>query len=119
MVEAVAQRYAPRRGHTTEGGYQSGHAAERGGDADTARGVVPSPAWKNPAATPLPVPELDPPGQVPVCQGLRGTGNGVESSIMPQANSIMLVGSERCEDGVTTAGTVPRPLDRLAAAPAP
>ncbi len=52
---------------------------------------VPSPPWNSPAATPLPVPELEPPGQVSVSQGLRGTGKGLEASGMPQANSIVLV----------------------------
>src|SRR5579859_847107 len=52
---------------------------------------VPSPPRKKPAATPAPVPELDPPGQCAVFHGLRGTGNGLSGSGMPVANSIVLV----------------------------
>src|SRR5882757_1290573 len=51
---------------------------------------VPMPARNMPAATPLPVPELDPPGQVFVSHGLRGNGNGFAGSGIPHANSIVV-----------------------------
>ena len=51
---------------------------------------VPIPVRKKPAATPLPVPELDPPGHVVVSHGLRGIGNGLSKSGMPIANSIVV-----------------------------
>lgn len=39
---------------------------------------------------PLPVPELDPPGQRSRSQGLRGMGNGFAGSGRPAANSIVV-----------------------------
>src|SRR5207248_4735289 len=52
---------------------------------------VPSPPGNSPAATPLPVPELEPPGHVSVFHGLRGIGNGFDGSGQPHANSIVVV----------------------------
>ena len=51
---------------------------------------VPSAPSINPAATPLPEPEEDPPVHRSVFQGLRGTGNGLVLSGMPTANSMVV-----------------------------
>ena len=51
---------------------------------------VPMPARNSPDATPLPVPELDPPGQASRFHGLRGIGNGLSKSGIPIANSIVV-----------------------------
>src|SRR6185437_3262817 len=51
---------------------------------------VPKPPRNRPAATPLPVPELDPPGQVRVSHGFRGSGKGFDGSGAPMANSIVV-----------------------------
>src|SRR6266481_8727868 len=51
---------------------------------------VPRPPRTSPADTPLPVPELDPPGQAPMSQGLRGMGNGLAGSGMPHAYSMVV-----------------------------
>src|SRR3954452_18392410 len=50
---------------------------------------VPTAARNRPAATPLPLPELDPPGHVDRSHGLRGMGNGFVSSGNPTANSMV------------------------------
>src|SRR5215469_2539730 len=52
---------------------------------------VPIPARKNPADTPLALPELDPPDQHSARHGFTGTGNGLPVSGRPMANSIVVV----------------------------
>src|SRR5262249_28668883 len=74
---------------------------------------LPNPARNMPLATPAPVPELDPPGQVAGFHGLRGVGNGLVASTIPIANSIVVA-----FPGITAPADFPR-VTTVASRPAP
>ena len=74
---------------------------------------LPSPPRIRPAATPVPVPTLDPPGQRSMSHGLRWVGNGPSASGAPIANSIVVVlpvmTAPCARRRATTGASTPRP----------